>query len=705
MRRAETERVWSRLEPRAQDQEMKDALEAPVRDPLWMLSRQWQVSEFEGEDAGSPIRAELSMAGDPLSRIDLRGGGRGADLDGEASSEEKPSLDALGAGPGDPFDYEGEPLEATVERERVMTDDDPPTRLRVEAGQQFLRILSEAGYADLSPKDFPAELRLDEPDEALESPDRRYVDLMTDRALDGTALARAIQSAVGNIDAVVEGTASSWSGVTASELPLPSDKSRNDTFDGCVEDYYGWYVYLYEEPTERTGSAWDPTRLEYRFAVSTGDAETESVLEAEEYHGGGLDWYNFSAVDETLQTATSDETRKWSKTVLPSQITFPGMPASRWWELEDTDVDLSKMIAEGAPLTRLMLTEFATVYGNDWFRIPVESPVGTLTRVTDLTVTDSFGVTTEATSATDDKWHMFMHDLPNHDEPGLFVPPTLGTSWTGDPVEKVTFARDELANLVFAIERIYESPTGRAVDRTEFDRPALYVENVFENDNPDDEYLVLENTGEDGLDIDGYVLEANTGGTPTTLHEFGQFTLGPDETVSIYTGQAPPDEERVVGAGKPDTVLEPADSVSVRSDEGRLVRRKLLTGPSDALADYRLSTDVPDYWFPFTVERGREYRLKQSLLLDADSLGLPIEEIPRPLGEILNPPDEHLPAGEEVYQLFDEEVTRSGQTVTRQYQFARWLDGSSYLWSSRESRPGDTQLDSGLRFDILDERA
>jgi len=113
---------------------------------------------------------------------------------------------------------------------------------------------------------------------------------------------------------------------------------------------------------------------------------------------------------------------------------------------------------------------------------------------------------------------------------------------------------------------------------------------------------------------------------------------------------------------------------------------------------------VPDYWFPFTVEREQEHRLKQSLLLDADTLGLDVEEIPRPLGEILDPPEEELPADEEVYQLYDEEVTRSGRTVQRRYQFARWLDGSAYLWSSRESRPGDTQLDSGLRFDILDER-
>jgi hypothetical protein len=684
---------------------MDDALRAPVRDPLWMLSRQWQVSEFEGEDAGSPVRADLSFAEDRLTRVDLRGGGHRTASSAEGGTTASGGAQSGSDGqPGAPFDYGGEPLEATVERGRVLTDDDPPTRRRAETGQQFLRILAESGYGEYTAADFPESFRLDAPEEALESPDRRYVDLMVDRALDGTAVARAIQAAVGNIDAVVSGTADSWTGDTAGELPLPTGASRNSTFDDCIEDFYDWYVDIYEEPTAETGSAWDPTRLEYRFAVATGDQDTETVFEAEEYPGGHLDWHAFSPVEgESLDPPADNATTEWSKTVLPSQITFPGMPASRWWELEDTEVDLSKMVAEGAPLTRLLLTEFATVYGNDWFRIPVESPVGTLSRVTDLTVTDSFGVTDTATSATDDDWDMFMHDLPDHDEPGLFVPPTLGTSWTGDPVEQVTFARDELANLVFAIERIYEGPTGRAVDRTEFTQPAVHVETVSEDTDPDEEYVVLHNPGEDRQVIDGYQLEATDGQTKNTIYTIGQRTLPPDGTVTIYTGQAPTDED-ALSAGESSAAWAPADSLSVRDAEGNLVRRSLLTGPSDALADYRLSTDVPDYWFPFTVERGEEYRLKQSLLLDADSLGLPIEELSHPLGEILDPPDEYLPPDEDAYQLYDEEVTRSGQTVTRQYQFARWLDGSAYLWSSRQSVPGDTQLSSGLRFDLLDER-
>jgi hypothetical protein len=195
----------------------------------------------------------------------------------------------------------------------------------------------------------------------------------------------------------VAGDADSWSRVTGSTLPLPDDGSRTGTFEDCLEEFYGWYVDLYDEPTTGTGSAWDPTRLEYRFAVSTGAGETEAVFEAPEYQGGHLDWYAFSATDgsldpstgrgtstdggeeiappvdpsigtpqvaesldtdlpdtagqadvdltEVLQYAEEHPTTVRQRTLLPSQVSFPGMPAARWWELEDSNVDLAQIRA------------------------------------------------------------------------------------------------------------------------------------------------------------------------------------------------------------------------------------------------------------------------------------------------------------------------------------------------------------------------
>src|SRR5947208_3174474 len=62
---------WTRLEPRCRDADMQRTVNARVFDPLWMLTRQWQVGEYRGEDAGTPISARVRAENAPLSRIFL----------------------------------------------------------------------------------------------------------------------------------------------------------------------------------------------------------------------------------------------------------------------------------------------------------------------------------------------------------------------------------------------------------------------------------------------------------------------------------------------------------------------------------------------------------------------------------------------------------------------------------------------------------
>ena len=50
---------WSRLEPRSREGDMRTTLSARVFDPLWLLTRQWQVGEFQAEDAGTPVLARV----------------------------------------------------------------------------------------------------------------------------------------------------------------------------------------------------------------------------------------------------------------------------------------------------------------------------------------------------------------------------------------------------------------------------------------------------------------------------------------------------------------------------------------------------------------------------------------------------------------------------------------------------------------------
>jgi hypothetical protein len=59
--------------------------------------------------------------------------------------------------------------------------------------------------------------------------------------------------------------------------------------------------------------------------------------------------------------------------VLPAGLRFPGMPAPRMFEFEDGAVDFGSVDAAPDDLGRLLLAEFALVYGNDFFQVPLPS--------------------------------------------------------------------------------------------------------------------------------------------------------------------------------------------------------------------------------------------------------------------------------------------------------------------------------------------
>jgi len=54
---------------------------------------------------------------------------------------------------------------------------------------------------------------------------------------------------------------------------------------------------------------------------------------------------------------------------------------------------------------------------------------------------------------------------PTSNAPWHFLAPALATSMIGEAVERVVFARDEGANLAWAIEQYVEGPLGRPLDR------------------------------------------------------------------------------------------------------------------------------------------------------------------------------------------------------------------------------------------------
>src|SRR5262245_38128151 len=85
--------LWNRLEGRPRTHDFDRALAAEVRDALWMLTRQWQVGELRGDDAGSPVTVQMQVDREPFTRLE-RAGGPVAPLDPsvllEAAVERRP---------------------------------------------------------------------------------------------------------------------------------------------------------------------------------------------------------------------------------------------------------------------------------------------------------------------------------------------------------------------------------------------------------------------------------------------------------------------------------------------------------------------------------------------------------------------------------------------------------------------------------------
>ena len=114
--------------------------------------------------------------------------------------------------------------------------------------------------------------------------------------------------------------------------------------------------------------------------------------------------------------------------------------------------------------------EFALVYANDWFVVPYTLPVGTLSEVKGIAVSNVFNerfwITPlrEVQTADWEKWGMF-NLTPSGAEKipppaRLLLLPTATKVAEGSALEEITIIRDEMANMVWGIEQRVPLPSG-----------------------------------------------------------------------------------------------------------------------------------------------------------------------------------------------------------------------------------------------------
>jgi hypothetical protein len=430
---------WKRVECGAIDGELTEATEARIADPLWMLGRQWQVGEFKGEDAASPVIVEAEFEHAPITRLRLGPpDGRGPVLQRERG---------------------GLPLEAAVEREPLRTGP-AAARLAAEAGLQLWRLMDTAGAPPtLKPPIRTAfALRLP-PDDGLDPTGRAELALLARRSFDAPRLHRAYADA------------------TAAGKPLPRSLQAPE-LAGPLAAWSSWYAALLSEPAG--GSAWDPRRMSYRFQVAAGvSAATEVQLDADEYLGGHLDWHAFDVARRPVEMGARGTLEGHDLRVIPTPARFAGQAASRWWQVEGAKVWFPDLHVAPEDLARVAVASFGAVYGDDWFLVPIRLPAGVLVRAGPVRVLDTMGEVHRIRSCAEldgpgRPWRFFeltgdtaadAELLRDRACPWLLLPPALPGVVQSRPLEEVLLQRDEAANLGWASELRVESQAGRSVDR------------------------------------------------------------------------------------------------------------------------------------------------------------------------------------------------------------------------------------------------
>jgi hypothetical protein len=457
---------WTRLEPQTSDADMAASSNARLFDPLWFMTRQWQMGEFQAEDTGSPVQARVRATNAMLSRSVL----------GELSA----SI------PGNGYDPRRVPLEPIVERVRMRALDANDVRmlpLAVEAGLHFLRVLDANPTGKTYRSAFLSRYALQPlPSQSVATADDatlRLVQTMAGRAPDARLIASAFRHPSGT-----QLTFDSVLNIAATDVAM---------LQQLATGWLAWYDGLFTESRNPAGDAWTPSRLEYAVSVATRLSALPQdgvTLSASEFDGGQLDWSSFD-VNKTFNIDTSADRPfvSLSEMTIPAPVTFRGAPAARFWELEDASVSYGLVPVGPTDLAHLLMIEYASSYGNDWFIVPLTLSVGSLTRIDSLVVTDTFGVRSLLRPIGDPSlpapffsmWQCSARrsagDTVGAPVPNLlFLPPTLGRSVDSGPLEDVLFMRDEMANLAWAIERTIESPTEAALN--------LFVGSASANDDP-----------------------------------------------------------------------------------------------------------------------------------------------------------------------------------------------------------------------------
>lgn len=429
--------MWNRLEGRPRTHNFNKALKSEVRDALWMICKQWQMGEFKGEDAGTAVFSkikidsteinELSPANSPFTKLDK-------------------SL----------------PIETIIEQRSINFERDTQNiglDIRLQLGNYWYKLLKRESlgsyysqYVDLYGFKLGAKDRATDQIFAHKEELQQWM-AISGRTIDGFEIIKHIDN-----------------GNEASSGIILSDTDHKPILNEIGQKLIKYYRQNFTQPSTQDDNSWQPDRLEYKAAAKASNSESVDTLVAEEYYHGHLDWYAFNLESDNGDGSIKPKTFK--DTFIPSPIEFDGMPDKRWWKFEDSKTFFGNVTPSTTDLSKLLLIEFGLTYANDWFIVPFNLPIGSIADVKGITVTNNFGdlywiEPTEKIGENSTEWSVFRQQS-NPVNKKLFLSPSAIKVQEGSPLEEVMLIRDEMANMVWGVEKTIPSTRGIGVQGSEY---------------------------------------------------------------------------------------------------------------------------------------------------------------------------------------------------------------------------------------------
>lgn len=383
---------------------------------------------------------------------------------------------------------------------------------------------------------------------------------------------------------------------------------------------------------------WNTRKLGYEFKLVNDNTDDDDeplddsiriVLRADDYSGRNLDWYDFTVVQKGAITSDVIDAAFY-----PNQIDVPGLPHKKWWRLEDSRIDVGNIQRYYESYITMLLMNFGLYSSSDWYIQSLDQLIGSIREITRFEIMDSFGVISTVSPVSDQTankkgWEIFtLSDYYQEGSAGnfFFLPNSISLrSLKSDPLEDVDFTRDELANLVWAIEKKYQEEPGLI-------NPGGFG-GIIHNRNDEIQIPVVE----------------------WFKHYFG---IEDSELKDTYEG-----------------VGEPGYN---------------FLGP---LANFRLKSFVPENWLPYMAYIVGEFLSGDIVLRRARTMEDKTPADPQYKGVILF----------ESIDINEEEISRAGVRVTRNWQIARDLAGEMVSWLGRQNVRVELHKSSGLQFDFLED--